>query len=383
MSRELMWPIDAEDARMILKYALVPRVSGGRCEFGLGHIVFRDGVTKDQLNGCVALLGVFDGFHRGHEALMREALEDAKKFDRPAVAVTFWPDPSEVLGHPQGRLMDARQRADALMFAGAAAVVVLRFDEAFSALSPDGFVDALFQELRPSEIHVGENFRFGYRGLGTTETLRELCVAKGVCVRVRETLKADGLPVSASRIRALFENASLAEAAELMGRYVCLTGTVVHGRGEGTGFGFSTANIEVEKERVSLPRGVFAGYTVVGGQAWPTAANAGLPASFNRGLPEEWDKRGQSPSVPLFGQSNGGATADGEGTAGGGDKSLIESHLLGFSGDIYGESVAFVPLKMLRPERTFATKEELIRTVRGNIEWVAANLGTSALEVEA
>ena len=360
MSREPMWPIDAGDARMILKDALVPRVSGRRCDFGLGHIVFRCGVTKDQLNGCVALLGAFDGFHRGHAALMREALEDAKKFDKPAVAVTFWPDPSEVLGRPQGRLMDARQRADALLGAGAAAVVVLRFDDAFASLSPESFVDALLQELGPSEIHVGENYRFGCKGQGTTETLRELCAAKGVCVRVSETLKAGGLPVSASRIRALIETGSLAEAAELMGRYVCLSGTVCHGRGEGTGFGFSTANIEVETERVSLPRGVFAGYTVVGGQAWPTAANAGLPASFN-----------------------GGDASAGAGASGGGDKSLIEAHLLGFSGDIYGESVSFVPLEMLRPEQTFPSMEELIRTVRGNIDWVAQNLGTSALEVGA
>ena len=178
--------------------------------------------------------------------------------------------------------------------------------------------------------------------------MAELCAKQHVAVHVREILNVGGLPVSATRIRSLVADGNLSQAQALMGRYLCLAGTVAHGRGEGTGFGFSTANIMVDKRRVVLQRGVYAGYAIYGGYAWPTAANAGAPASF-----------------------------------GDGDVNLIEAHLLGFSGNIYGKSVSFVPLRLLRPERQFSSQEELIRTVQGNIDWVSHNLPMGALEVGA
>ena len=346
MSESLSYPISESVARALVEDALVPRVAASSAELGLGHIESREALINDELKGCVVVLGAFDGFHLGHAALMRDALDNASKIDKPTVAATFWPDPSEVLGFPQGRLMDARQRTDSLLGAGGHAVLVFRFDDDFASLSAEQFVDTLLEILDPSEVHVGTNFSFGYKGSGTTETLSELCSARGVAVHVKELLQLDGQAVSATRIRSLVGEAKLEEAKALMGRYLSLTGTVEHGRGEGTGFGFSTANIEVEAERVQLPGGVYAGYTVVDGVAWPTAANAGSPESF-----------------------------------GGGDENLIEAHLLGFDGDIYGKTASFVPLCLLREERHFDSQEELVETVRGNIEWVEQNLGKSGLEV--
>lgn len=348
MSREESLLYGPDEARALVQEALVPRVAACSAELAQGRIVSRSALEKDKAKGCVALLGAFDGFHLGHAALMADARVDASKIDALTVAVTFWPDPSEVLGHAQERLMDLRQRTDALLGAGADAVLVLRFDDAFAALSPERFVDDLLGLLAPAEVHVGANFSFGCRGMGTTDTLAELCAARGVSVHVKDLLRLDGQDVSATRIRTLVREARLEDARALMGRCLCLSGTVAHGRGEGTGLGFSTANIEVEPERVLLPRGVYAGYAVVDGLAWPAAANAGSPASF-----------------------------------GGGDERLIEAHLLGFDGDLYGKTVSFVPVRQLRGERRFASHEELARTVQGNIEWVADNLGTCALEVSS
>ena len=334
------------DVAALVREALVPEVPRKRVTVPCGHIEFREGFTDAGLRGCVAVLGVFDGFHVGHAKLVSDAIDSAGQFNKPVVAVTFWPDPCEILGHPEGRLMDERQRVDALLRAGVAAVIVLRFDERLMNLAPAAFVDSLMRYLSPSELHVGENFSFGFRGEGTAGMLVSLCDGYGIPVKVSELFRAEGAPVSATRIRDLISKGRLEEARTLMGRPLSLPGVVGHGRGEGRGFGFATANLLIERERVLLAPGVYAGYTVVKGTAWPTAANAGTPASF-----------------------------------GSGDDNLIEAHLVGFSEAIYGENATFVPLTMLRAEQRFTTRDELVNTVMGNIDWVAQNLGSCGLEV--
>lgn len=348
MSENTVFPIDKEVAAELVRAALVPQAVETIEQSPWGYFVLHESVTRDMLSGCVAALGAFDGFHLGHAELLSGALKNATDNGAPLVALTFWPDPSETLGHPEGRLMDIRQRVDSLVGAGASAVAVLRFNESLAHLSPDAFVNTFCDLLAPIEVHVGENFRFGYKGQGTTDDLATCCSARGVRVCVHETFEVTGAPVSATRIRNLISEGAIEEAQALLGRPLSLFGTVEHGRGEGTGFGFATANLIIEKERVLLAPGVYAGYTVVNGKAWPTAANAGSPASF-----------------------------------GGGEDNLIEAHLVGFSETIYGEIAAFVPICLLRKEQRFRSREELVNTVRGNIEWVAKNLGTEGLEVFA
>ena len=348
MSVRLTFPLSREDARLHVNAALVPTVAHDRFDIPCGHIECLEGFTPTELKGCVAVLGAFDGFHLGHAKLVSDARDAAKSLNKPLVAVTFWPDPSEALGHPEGRLMDADQRIGALLGAGVLAVIVLRFDEKLASLSPVAFVDALLRYLSPEEVHVGENFRFGSKGSGDANILAELCGSYGVNVNVSKLYEVNGAPVSATRVRELVTTGQLGDAAELLGHFLSYTGTVSHGRGEGKDLGFATANLLIEKERVLLAPGVYAGYTVVNGLAWPTAANAGVPVSF-----------------------------------GVGEDNLIEAHLVGFSEAIYGEMATFVPLRMLRGEQRFKTREELVNTVLGNIDWVTQNLGSGAWEVEA
>ena len=344
----LEFPLAEAKSRGLVVGACVPKAKGVSTGHAFGAIVRQAGDVSQDLSGCVSIIGAFDGFHLGHVELVGHALARAQSLGRPLVAITFWPDPSETLGHPEGRLMDEKQRLDALLNAGATAVYVLNFDDNLASMPPEEFVSDIDNLLSPTEIHVGENFRFGDKGAGTVDTLKRLCRNLGIDVVTQPLLSVDGSSVSATRIRMLLRQGKLEEAALLMGHYPCLVGTVEHGRGEGSGFGFATANIHGEKNAVFLGAGVYAGYTVIDGIMWPTAANAGSPASF-----------------------------------GGGDEHLIEAHLLGFEGSLYGKTALFVPLVRLRGEQEFSTREELVSTVLGNIDWVNQNLGARGIEVRA
>ena len=347
MAENLVFPLDPSEARKLVSDALVPHGECFHVRFARGTILGRRKLDLADLHGCVIVIGAFDGFHKGHAKLVEEARLSARSNGRPLVALTFFPDPSEILGRREGRLLDEGQRADALLGAGADAVVSLLFDSWLMNLQKDAFVDFLVQYFAPFEIHVGSNFRFGANAEGSAAGLQYMCGAKGIEVGIHGLLEIDGQPVSATRIRKLVAQGRIEEAASLMGRYPNYFGLVAHGRGEGADLGFATANLEVMNQVLPAP-GVYAGYTVIKGTAWPTAANAGAPASFAGGAPN-----------------------------------LIEAHLVGFDGDIYGRTARFVPFRFLREERCFASREELVSTVRDNIEWVSKNLGTTALEVRA
>ena len=344
----LEFPLAEAESRGLVLGACVPEAFGIATEHGFGVIVRNPEDMPQELSGCVSVIGAFDGFHLGHAELMGYALERAQSLGRPLVAITFWPDPSETLGCPEGRLMDERQRLDALLNAGATAVAVLKFDANLASMPPEGFVNDIHALFSPTEVHVGENFRFGNKGAGTVDTLKRLCLNLDIRVVKQPLLSVDGSSVSATRIRMLLQQGKLDEAVALMGHYPCMAGTIEHGRGEGSGFGFATANIHAEKNTVYLGSGVYGGYTVIDGSMWPTAANAGSPVSF-----------------------------------GGGDEHLIEAHLLGFEGDLYGKTALFVPLVRLRGEQEFSSREELVSTVLGNIDWVKRNLGARGIEVRA
>ena len=321
------------------------------CEVGTWAVPSRHGEERDA--AAVVAMGVFDGLHLGHRALLEQAKREARAEGTRFVVVTFDPDPSDVVSSstPARHLLHGDDRVRGLLGLGADAVLVIRFTPDLSSLAPETFVrDVLMHELRPTAVHVGENFRFGYRARGTTETLEELGHAYGFSVRAHGLVEGDGGPVSATRIRALLERGDLDMANDLLRRCHYVRGRVEHGRGEGTSFGFPTANVRC-KSTVCMPaEGVYGCYVTFGRKRWPAAVNVGAPPTFTDG---------------------------GDSTQG----TFLEANLVGFDGDLYGADVAVSFVAWLRGSKVFESIDELERTVLGNIAWVRANLGEGELEV--
>ena len=325
------------------------------CDAGTWAVASRHGETHVGADGPVVAMGVFDGLHLGHRTLLEEARREARAHDTRFVVVTFDPDPSDVLSSAASarHLLHGDDRVGGLLALGADAVLVLRFTPDMASLAPEAFVhDVLVREARPISVHVGENFRFGHEAAGTPETLEELGRAYGFSVRAHELVEGAGGPVSATRIRALLEDGDLDVANELLRRCHYVRGQVEHGRGEGTSFGFPTANVRCPSSVCMPAEGVYGCYVTNGDRRWPAAVNVGAPPTF----------------------------ADGKGPARG---TFLEANLVGFDGNLYGESVAVSFVAWLRGSKVFDSIDELERTVLGNIAWVRENLGEGEQEVHA
>lgn len=305
--------------------------------------------AKDIAKSSVVALGAFDGLHVGHQALLREAVMKARSLGVPCVAITFDPDPDEVVGTSKAlrRLLSTPDRRTGILQFGVDYVVALDFTHDVALRSPQEFVEMIEGITNPEVVFVGKNFRFGYRCSGSVDTLSELGTRYGYEVRVCELVQSHNKPVSATRIRNLLTSSRLDEANELLGRCHYVRGTVEHGRGEGTSFGFPTANVVIDPRDCMPAEGVYACYLTKGDVAWPAAANVGAPPTFT------------DESRPAF----------------------LEASLLGFSGDLYGSEVCVSFVAWLRASRPFDSLEELERTVLGNIDWVRTHLGDKALEV--
>lgn len=330
----------------------------GACAGGRAH--GRLVGAEDTRGPWVCAIGAFDGFHAGHQALLARARKKAEQLGARLCAVTFAPDPAEVLGEPAAasRLVEPGLRPELLLRGGADAVLAFDFDAAFAALGYDEFVrEALLGVLDARCIVVGSDFRMGARGAGTVEALRGLGRELGVDVVGVDLLDEGGSHITATRIRGLVREGRVEAAAGLMGRLVAVRGHVEHGRGEGTSFGFPTANIMTDALNCVPEQGVYACYVTPLGAgplvAYPAAVNVGVPPTFS-------DREGEKPS-----------------------KTLLEANLIGFAGDLYGSGVAVTFVRWLRDSRPFDSLDELTRTVLGNISWVRTCLGDEPVFLDA
>ena len=175
--------------------------------------------TKDRSvfrNSCCAI-GVFDGIHKGHQYLLKQAQTQAKTEGARSIAVTFSIDPDEILREePLRKLMENDVRLNGLAQSGVDAVAVLPFSREFSMIEPSPFLDWIFQDQYPRSIHVGTNFRFGRKAAGDIDFLKNWGEMHNVEVFDHELLTYDGVPISSTRIRKLIADNRDTEAALLL-----------------------------------------------------------------------------------------------------------------------------------------------------------------------
>jgi riboflavin kinase/FMN adenylyltransferase len=289
------------------------------------HTLAWDEKAPAVLRGGAIAIGNFDGVHRGHAALMTELRRQARALAGPAVAVSFDPHPLQLLRPEQFQpvLTTVADRALLLQACGADHVLFLRTTPALLHLSAAMFFHEVLQaRLAAQALIEGPNFRFGRNREGNIETLAKLCREPAVALTILPPVLVEGRPVSSSRVRTALVRGDVREAANLLNRPYRLRGTVGTGQQRGRQIGFPTANLE-QIETLVPGDGV---YTVVvhrGNHTWPGAANIG--------------------PNPTFGES----------------ARKIEVHLIGFHGELLGETLRIDFLARLRDTRRFASVTEL------------------------
>lgn len=280
-------------------------------------------------------VGNFDGVHRGHQALVAAALDEARARRGTAAVLTFDPHPARVLQPERAprALMTLDQKAEALAAAGVDHVAVLEFTLGLAARTAAEFArEVLVGSLGAHTIVVGANFRFGRARAGDVAALIALGTELGFSVYVVPPVLHGGRPVSSTRVRDAVEAGEMGEAAALLGRPYQVDGSIVRGDGRGRTLGFPTANMDVLNE--TLPgRGVYACWSSVEGVAErvPAAVNVGLRPTF------------------------------------GGRETTVEAHLLDFSGDLYGRRIRLSFAERLRGEVKFAGPDALRAQIEADV----------------
>ena len=275
---------------------------------------------------CVLVIGNFDGVHRGHAAVLAEAVAIAKERSLAASVLTFDPHPAAVVGRGAPPLLTTLDRRAQLMGdLGVEHVWVHRFDAAFAAWTPERFVeDLVATALHARLVVVGQNFRFGAKRAGGLEDLRLMGRARGFEVRVHATASDARGPYSSTRARQAIAAGDMDEAAHVLGRPHALSGVVVKGDQRGRTIGFPTANVALGRH-LEPARGVYAvTVRLQDGSVRLGVANLG-----------------RRPTV----------TQDTE--------SRLEAHLFDFDGDLYGQEISVALQVFLRAEQKFAGLDAL------------------------
>ena len=290
-------------------------------------------VAPERRPSAVAL-GVFDGVHLGHRAILGAAVAHARAAGAPALACTFEPNPLEVLLPERAPLpiTTLDERLELIGACGVDGTVVLPFTRELAAVEPEAFVkDVLVERLAARQVVVGFNHRFGRAARGDAALLRELGTRLGFTVDVIAPLTVDGAPVSSTAIRAALGRGDLDAAARMLGRPYTLPGTVVAGAGRGRTLGFPTANVAPGRPVLVAP-GVYACTFEVAGQPRRAVVNVGVRPTF------------------------------GEATL------AVEAYLLDFSGDLYGQTVRLIFVSRVREERRFPNVDALRAQIADDVE---------------
>ncbi|GBL20128.1 riboflavin biosynthesis protein RibF [Acidimicrobiaceae bacterium] len=293
----------------------------------------------------VVTIGAYDGVHRGHQAVIEQVRQQAQIFDARSVVVTFDRHPASIVRPESAPLLltDLDQKLELLANTGIDATCIVKFDEASSREEPSDFVRrVLVDGLSAKRIIIGEDFHFGHKRGGNVAMLRELGPKFDFDVSPIELIsRGDGVdePVSSTAIRRALAGGQVELATQLLGHNFEVRGVVVQGDQRGRTIGFPTANIEVPRAICIPADGVYAGVLT-------RANNAKHVCAINLGR------------RPTFYEHA--------------DHSMLEAHLLDFSGDLYGEKVKVLFTHFLRGERKFENIDALKMQLKHDIEQTRA-----------
>lgn len=284
-------------------------------------------------NKTIFALGFFDGVHLGHQALLKQCRALAEQQSCKAGVVTFVGHPDELVTGKKTMLINTYQdRRRLLKGYGMETLVELTFDEKLMTMPWQDFYQMLRREYNAVGLVCGEDFRFGFRGQGNAELLKQVCAADGIPCAVIPQQILEGIPVSSTHIRRLLSQGKMEEAERFLGHKHIFTGTVVKGQQLGRRLGTPTANLSLPKELLCLPFGVYICRAKGEGIDVPAVTNIGI-----------------RPTVS-------------------GENVTVEPWLLDYEGDLYGKELTLEFYRYLRPERKFPSLAELQEEILKNGE---------------
>jgi riboflavin kinase/FMN adenylyltransferase len=302
--------------------------------------------TPGDLGRTVVTIGMYDGVHRGHQALIGAAVARARAMRRPALLLTFDPHPAEVIrpgSHP-AILTALDRKAELVAELGVDDMCVLPFTADFMRLSPETFTHTvLVEHLHAALVVVGENFTYGHKAAGNVHTLATEGRRFGFAVDAVPLANVgmddgDDVTISSTYIRACVAAGDMESAARALGRPHRVDGVVVRGDRRGRALGYPTANVETPPFTAIPADGVYAGHLVLrgpaeaGGNRFPAAISVGTNPTFQ------------------------------------GSRRTVEAYVLDFDGDLYGEHVGVEFAHRLRPMAAFANVDELTEAMEKDVE---------------
>jgi riboflavin kinase/FMN adenylyltransferase len=291
----------------------------------------------------VVTIGVFDGVHRGHQAIIGEAVSRARATGVPSVVLTFDPHPSEVVrpgSHPSV-LTSPRYKAALVEALGADVLCVLPFTMEFSRMTPAEFAHAvLVEHLHATAVVVGENFRFGHKAAGDVAELARVGERFGFAASGVPLVRDGDTTISSTYVRACVDAGDVAAAARALGREHRVEGVVVRGDARGRTLGYPTANLRTPPHTAVPADGVYAAWLVRGEERLPAAVSVGTNPTFE------------------------------------GRERRVEAYVLDFDGDLYGADVALDFVASLRSADTmrFDSVEALVAQIGRDVANVRETL---------
>ena len=275
----------------------------------------------------VVTIGTFDGVHIGHKAILKRLTDAAEANRLESVLLTFFPHPRQVVQSVSNlRLINTiEEKKKLLEKEGLGSLVIHPFTKEFSRLTAEEYVrDILVKELAAKKIIIGYDHRFGRNRTADISDLKEYGKIYGFEVVEISAQELDEVAVSSTKIRRALENGDIATANNYLGYDYFLTGTIVKGRKIGRTINFPTANIHIDETYKLIPKiGVYVVRTLINDKTYYGITSIGTNPTVN------------------------------------GDAKTIETHLLDFEGDLYGETLEISFLKYIREEKKFESVQEL------------------------
>lgn len=298
--------------------------------------------------GSVVTVGAFDGIHLGHRALIAAAIDRARRLRLPAVVLTFSTHPAAVLrpDRAPALLTTRAERLEAIACLGVDRLVVVPFTRAVADLSAREFVArVLVERLAIRDLVIGHDHALGRDRVGDAAELRRLGEEFGFGVTAVDPVRLEhGSAVSSSAVRAALERGDARAAEAMLGRPYWLTGQVVRGEGRGREIGVPTANLDVGREKLVPAAGIYAVRAWGAGDA-SEAGGARHSAAAPREAVLHIGPR------PVFDD----------------DRHTIETHIIGFSGDLYGRCLRLELVHRIREVEDFESVESLVAAIRRDV----------------
>ena len=297
-----------------------------------------------------AVIGFFDGVHRGHQEIIKKCVSRAHQADGVSVVFTFNKQPKNFVHKKLYKklITASAEKLELIKVLGIDNIIIAKFDGPFSEYEPETFCRRiLVEKLNIEEIFIGQGFRFGKGAKGNVDFLKSYFKDTEVKVNEVPLFTVDKMPVSSTLIRQYYECGDIGMIKLLLGRYPTLKGIVEKGEGRGKKLGFPTSNIDVFEKFVTPMDGVYIGSVRIFKDS----------VSKKDKTTDTFVTEKKYPAVINIGNNPTFAAAH----------KWIESHLIDFDAELYGRKIEITFLKRLRDEKKFAGKDDLIRQITADI----------------